>query len=63
MMLILLLNKFFEEADDALGYSISNKMCFEGPEDQLRLTANTQPAILTVSTACLCCFERTWSAL
>ncbi len=43
--------QIFEEADDALGYSIS-KMCFEGPEDQLRLTANTQPAILTVSTAC-----------
>lgn len=43
--------EIFEEADDALGYSIS-KMCFEGPEDQLRLTANTQPAILTVSTAC-----------
>ena len=43
--------EIFEEADDALGYSIT-KMCFEGPEDQLRLTANTQPAILTVSTAC-----------
>ena len=43
--------QIFEEADDALGYSIT-KMCFEGPEDQLRLTANTQPAILTVSTAC-----------
>ncbi len=40
--------KRFAEADDALGYSIS-KMCFEGPEDALRLTENTQPAILTVS--------------
>ncbi|MBQ9376332.1 MAG: ACP S-malonyltransferase [Schwartzia sp.] len=40
--------KRFAEADDVLGYSIS-KMCFEGPEDALRLTENTQPAILTVS--------------
>ena len=38
----------FEEADDALGYSIK-KMCFEGSEDDLKLTANTQPAILIVS--------------
>lgn len=40
--------KLFKEADEALGYSIM-KMCFEGPEDDLRLTANTQPAILTMS--------------
>lgn len=40
----------FEEADDALGYKLSS-LCFEGPEDQLRLTAITQPAILTVSVA------------
>jgi [acyl-carrier-protein] S-malonyltransferase len=40
----------FDEADQALGFSIS-KMCFEGTEDELKLTANTQPAILTVSTA------------
>ncbi|KXK05988.1 MAG: ACP S-malonyltransferase [Acidobacteria bacterium OLB17] len=40
----------FEEADDALGFSLS-KMCFEGDESDLQLTANTQPAILTVSTA------------
>ena len=40
----------FEEADKALGFSIS-KICFEGTEDELRLTANTQPAILTVSVA------------
>ncbi|MBO4401775.1 MAG: ACP S-malonyltransferase [Selenomonadaceae bacterium] len=39
---------FFDEADDALGYSIS-RMCFEGSEDDLKLTANTQPAILIVS--------------
>lgn len=40
----------FEEADDALGFSIS-KLCFEGPDEQLKLTENTQPAILTMSTA------------
>lgn len=38
----------FDEADETLGFSI-RKMCFEGPEEDLRLTANTQPAILTVS--------------
>ena len=40
----------FAEADEALGFSLS-KLCFEGPEDDLRLTENTQPAILTVSVA------------
>jgi [acyl-carrier-protein] S-malonyltransferase len=40
----------FEEANKALGFSVS-KMCFEGTEDELKLTANTQPAILTVSVA------------
>ena len=42
----------FEEADEALGYKLS-QLCFEGPEDQLRLTEITQPAILTVSIAAL----------
>jgi [acyl-carrier-protein] S-malonyltransferase len=42
----------FEEADDALGYKLS-QLCFEGPEDQLRLTEITQPAILTASVAAL----------
>ena len=42
----------FAEADEALGFSLS-KLCFEGPEDQLRLTEITQPAILTVSIAAL----------
>jgi [acyl-carrier-protein] S-malonyltransferase len=42
----------FEEADNALGVSVS-KMCFEGTEEELKLTANTQPAILTVSVAAL----------
>ena len=41
----------FAEADEALGFSIT-KMCFEGPEEDLRLTFNTQPAILTASVAC-----------
>lgn len=40
----------FEEADEALGKKLS-QLCYEGPEDQLRLTENTQPAILTVSVA------------
>src|SRR5215469_3139723 len=40
----------FQEADEALGFSIS-ELCFEGPEDKLKLTENTQPALLTVSTA------------
>jgi len=40
----------FEEADDALGFSIS-RLCFEGPAEDLQLTENTQPAILTVSVA------------
>ena len=40
----------FEEADDALGFAIS-RLCFEGPEEDLQLTENTQPAILTVSVA------------
>jgi [acyl-carrier-protein] S-malonyltransferase len=40
----------FKEADDALGFPLS-KLCFEGPEDELRLTANTQPAIVTASIA------------
>ncbi|HVY37052.1 MAG TPA: ACP S-malonyltransferase [Polyangia bacterium] len=42
----------FAEADAALGYSLS-QLCFEGPEEQLTLTANAQPAILTVSVAAL----------
>src|SRR2546422_2220575 len=40
----------FTEADKALGFSIS-KMCFEGTEEDLKLTANTQPAILACSVA------------
>ncbi len=40
----------FREADDQLGFPIS-RLCFEGPDDQLKLTEHTQPAILTVSVA------------
>ena len=40
----------FDKADEVLGLSLS-KMCFEGPEEELRLTRNTQPALLVVSTA------------
>lgn len=40
--------KLFAQADEALGYSIKD-MCFEGPAEDLKLTANTQPAILTMS--------------
>lgn len=40
----------FVEADDALGFPLS-RLCFEGPEDELQLTANTQPAILATSIA------------
>jgi [acyl-carrier-protein] S-malonyltransferase len=42
----------FQEADEALRFSIS-RLCFEGPEDELRQTINAQPAIMTVSVACL----------
>jgi [acyl-carrier-protein] S-malonyltransferase len=41
----------FDEADEALGYKLS-QLCFEGPEEKLRMTEVTQPAILTVSVAC-----------
>ncbi|HKA36740.1 MAG TPA: ACP S-malonyltransferase [Thermoanaerobaculia bacterium] len=42
--------RVFEEADAALGFPLS-RLCFEGPEEELKLTANTQPAILTHSIA------------
>jgi [acyl-carrier-protein] S-malonyltransferase len=42
----------FEEADAVLGFALS-RLCFEGPEEELQLTANTQPAILTHSIAAL----------
>jgi [acyl-carrier-protein] S-malonyltransferase len=42
----------FAEANEALGYDIAN-LCFQGPEEELKLTANTQPAILATSIAAL----------
>ncbi|ACG74065.1 malonyl CoA-acyl carrier protein transacylase [Anaeromyxobacter sp. K] len=42
--------EIFQEVDEALGEKLS-ALCFGGPEDQLKLTANTQPSILTVSSA------------
>jgi [acyl-carrier-protein] S-malonyltransferase len=42
----------FEQADKALGFSLS-RLCFEGPEDELRQTINAQPALVTASFACL----------
>lgn len=47
----------FEEADDALGLNLS-AICFSGSEDELKLTANTQPAILTTSIAVLKVLEQ-----
>jgi len=46
----------FEQADEAAGFALS-RLCFEGPEDQLRLTANTQPAMLAVAIAAWRAFE------
>src|SRR6202158_3684853 len=48
----------FRQADDALGFSLST-LCFEGPEEQLRLTENTQPALVAVSTAALAVLRET----
>jgi [acyl-carrier-protein] S-malonyltransferase len=42
--------KVFEEADEALGFALS-RLCFDGPDEELRLTANTQPATLATSMA------------
>ncbi|MGA9770605.1 MAG: ACP S-malonyltransferase [Blastocatellia bacterium] len=48
--------EIFEKADSALGMSLA-KLCFEGPEEELRLTHNTQPAILATSIAALRALE------
>ena len=47
----------FEQADRALGFELS-RLCFEGPEEELQLTANTQPAILAASVAALRALEQ-----
>ncbi len=49
----------FDEADEALGYKLS-QLCFEGPEEKLRLTEITQPAILTASVAAWRVLRRKW---
>jgi [acyl-carrier-protein] S-malonyltransferase len=54
--------RVFEEADDALRFSLS-RLCFEGPEDELRLTANTQPATLATSIAALRAFQSECGAI
>ena len=48
--------KIFEEADDALGFPLT-RLCFEGPQEELTLTYNAQPAIFAVSIAGLKCLE------
>jgi len=48
--------RVFEEADEALGFALS-RLCFEGPEEALRLTANTQPATLATSIAAVRALE------
>ena len=47
----------FEEADEALGFAIS-RLCFEGPEEDLKLTENTQPALVTVEIAAFRVLEK-----
>ena len=42
----------FRQADEALGFPLS-RLCFEGPEEELRLTINAQPALVVVSFVCL----------
>jgi [acyl-carrier-protein] S-malonyltransferase len=54
--------RVFEEADAALGFALSS-LCFEGPEEALRLTANTQPAILATSIAALRVFQAAGGAM
>jgi len=48
--------RVFEEADQALGFALSS-LCFEGPEEKLRLTANTQPATLATSIGAFRAFD------
>jgi [acyl-carrier-protein] S-malonyltransferase len=54
--------RVFQQADEVLGFQLS-KMCFEGPEDELQDTLNAQPAILTVSVACLAALREKWEGL
>jgi [acyl-carrier-protein] S-malonyltransferase len=54
--------RVFRSADEALGFSLS-KLCFEGPDDELEDTINSQPAILTVSYAALEALRERWHQL
>src|SRR3989475_11906618 len=52
----------FKRADEILGFALT-RMCFEGPEQDLNDTINAQPAILTVSIACLNVLRERWQAM
>ena len=52
-----LARELFGRADEILGYRIS-RLCFEGPDEELRLTQNTQPALLVVSAIAYSLFGR-----
>jgi [acyl-carrier-protein] S-malonyltransferase len=54
--------KVFRRADEILGFGLT-RMCFEGPEQELNDTINAQPAILTVSVACLLAMRERWQAM
>src|ERR1700736_1443406 len=54
--------RVFRRADEILGFGLT-RMCFEGPEQELNDTINAQPAILTVSVACLNVLRERWQAL
>src|SRR5467141_4902898 len=54
--------RVFKRADEILGFALT-RMCFEGPEQDLNDTINAQPAILTVSIACLNALRERWQAL
>ena len=54
--------KVFRRADEILGFGLT-RMCFEGPEQELNDTINAQPAILTVSVACLNAMRERWHAM
>lgn len=54
--------RIFQQADEVLGFQLT-KLCFEGPEDELQDTVNAQPAILTVSVACLAALREKWEGL
>jgi [acyl-carrier-protein] S-malonyltransferase len=54
--------RIFHQADEVLGFKLS-KLCFEGPDDELQDTLNAQPAILTVSVACLAALREKWDDL